>query len=70
MIYQQQMPPPDDGVMSFADWCEFNNISEPTGRRLIKSGDGPEVTRLSPRRIGITYGADRRWKAGRVQRCA
>lgn len=57
---------PDDGVvMSFKDWCQRNDISAATGRRLIAHGDGPELIRLSAKRIGVTYGADRAWKAQR-----
>ena len=44
---------PDDRVTSFAAWCEAVGISLATGRRLIASGDGPVITRLSDRRIGI-----------------
>ena len=58
--------PDDDVVMSFADWCSRNEISKPTGRRLIAAGQGPDLIRLSPNRIGVTYGADRAWKAQRV----
>ena len=31
-------------VMSFRDWCDLNNFSIPTGRRIIASGNGPKVT--------------------------
>jgi hypothetical protein len=69
-MFHQQAPLTDDAVMSFAAWCALNDISQPTGRRLIKRGDGPEIIRLSPKRIGITVKADREWKAKRVQRVA
>ena len=49
-------------VMSFAQWCALNGISPATGRRLLGSGRGPIVTRLSDRRIGITVGNNRRWQ--------
>lgn len=55
----------DDAVMSFREWICRNNISPATGRRLIARGDGPELIQLSANRIGITYGADRAWKAKR-----
>jgi hypothetical protein len=57
--------PDDDVVMSFKDWCRRNDISPATGRRLIGRGDGPDLIKLSANRIGITYGADRAWKAQR-----
>jgi hypothetical protein len=53
-------------VMSFAQWCALNGISPATGRRLLKSGGGPIVTRLSDRRIGITVGANIAWQAKRA----
>ena len=54
-------------VMSFAQWCALNGISPATGRRLLRSGRGPIVTRLSDRRIGITVGNNRRWQEARAR---
>jgi hypothetical protein len=54
-------------VMTFARWCELNGISPATGRRLLRSGRGPIVTRLSDRRIGITVGNNRRWQESRAR---
>jgi predicted site-specific integrase-resolvase len=39
-------------VLSFREWCELNNISPDTGRRIIAAGK-IKVTQLSDRRIGI-----------------
>jgi hypothetical protein len=39
--------------------------SERTGRRILTSGRGPVVTRLSARRIGVMIANDRVWKASR-----
>jgi len=50
-------------ILSFLDWCWLNNISPATGRRILKSGNGPAVTRLSTRRIGISIGANAAWQA-------
>ena len=44
----------DDKVLTFAEWCALNNIGQRSGRRIIGSGNGPVVTQLSERRIGIT----------------
>jgi hypothetical protein len=54
-------------VMSFAQWCALNGISPATGRRLLRSGQGPIITRLSDRRIGITVGNNRRWQESRAR---
>jgi predicted DNA-binding transcriptional regulator AlpA len=55
----------DRRVMSFYQWCELNGFSKDTGRRLIKTGQGPKVLQLSPRRIGITVAANREWQQAR-----
>jgi hypothetical protein len=40
-------------VMTFKEWCSLNAISVSTGKRILRSGDGPTVVHLSDRRIGI-----------------
>jgi hypothetical protein len=57
----------DNRVLTFAQWCEVNAFSEATGRRLISSGDGPVVTQLSVRRIGVTIGNNRKWQESRAR---
>ena len=52
---------PDDRVLTFREWCEVNRFSPATGRRIIASGNGPTVTHLSTRRIGIRVGHNRQW---------
>jgi hypothetical protein len=56
-----------DKVLTFAEWCALNKIGQRTGRRIIRSGNGPVVTQLSERRIGITVGNNRRWQAARAR---
>ena len=56
-----------DKVLTFAEWCALNKIGQRTGRRIIGSGNGPVVTQLSERRIGITVGNNRRWQAARAR---
>ena len=55
----------DNQVLTFHEWVRLNRISERTGRRILKSGDGPTVVQLSAKRIGITVGANREWQAAR-----
>jgi hypothetical protein len=57
----------DDQVLSFYQWCALNHISERTGRRIIKRPDGPAVTKLSAKRIGVTVGANHRWQQSRAR---
>ena len=55
----------DNRVLSFRQWCFLNGISARTGRRILASGNGPTVTQLSDRRIGITIRANREWQEAR-----
>jgi hypothetical protein len=57
----------DNRILIFREWCALNGISERTGRRLLASGDGPLVTQLSPRRIGISIANNRAWQARRAR---
>jgi len=57
----------DQRVLGFPQWCRLNNISEATGRRILGSGQGPIVTQLSERRVGITMRANRAWQDGRAR---
>ena len=57
----------DHQVLTFREWCRLNRISERTGRRILASGDGPVVTQLSARRVGVTVGNNRAWQASRAR---
>ena len=56
-----------DQVLTFIEWCRLNRFSERTGRRILGGPNPPDVTMLSPRRFGITIGANRRWQAARTR---
>ena len=64
---QQQRLCDDRQVLTFAEWCELNGISQRTGRRIIAGeyGPPPTVVQLSPKRIGITYGNSVKWQQSR-----
>jgi hypothetical protein len=55
----------DTAVLTFAEWCELNSFSLRTGRRILRSGNGPVITQLSARRVGVTVANDRIWKSSR-----
>ena len=57
--------PDDFRVLSFAEWCRLCGFSLATGRRIINAGNGPIITQLSPRRIGITIANHVRWQESR-----
>ena len=54
-------------VLSFPEWCQLNDIGERTGRRILASGNGPVITQLSDRRIGVTVRNNRIWQASRAR---
>jgi hypothetical protein len=60
----------DDQVLTFFEWCQLNRFSERTGRRILNGADGPKVTMLSPRRLGITIANNRAWQASRTGKVA
>lgn len=55
----------DDWIMPFSLWCQVNNFSPATGRRLRKAGKGPVFTQISDRRIGVTVRNNRIWQESR-----
>lgn len=57
----------DDAVLTFKEWCFLNGHSERQGRRILTSGNGPTVTQLSDRRIGISRKHHRLWLAQRAR---
>jgi len=59
-----------DYVLTFAEWCELNSFSEPTGKRIIARGEGPPVLQLSLRRLGIRMSDNLAWQESRVRASA
>jgi hypothetical protein len=47
------MAPDTRRIISIKAWCEMMGVSLSTGKRILASEDGPPVTRLSKRRLGI-----------------
>jgi hypothetical protein len=56
----------DDCVMTLHEWARRAGIAYVTARRVIAAGQGPEVVRLSPNRLGVSFGAHRAWLKSRV----
>jgi hypothetical protein len=54
-----------DRVLTFREWCALNSLSERVGWRVLHGPDGPTITRLSQRRLGITVGNNRAWQKRR-----
>jgi hypothetical protein len=67
---QREHADDDNLILSIKEWCALNNFSLRTGGRILAGSDGPVVTRLSARRIGITRKNNAKWQAARSQRSA
>lgn len=52
-VLDKSAPRPRTQIMTFREWCERNSFGSTTGWRIMKSGQGPKVTQISARRIGI-----------------
>jgi predicted DNA-binding transcriptional regulator AlpA len=55
-----------DRVYSLAFIADLAGISLATLRRLIRAGDGPQLTRISERRVGIRGRHGTAWLDARV----
>ena len=52
-----------DRIMSFQVWCLLANVSASTAKRLIASGRGPKLTRMSERCMGVRVSHHVQWLA-------
>src|SRR5262245_8667497 len=57
----------DDAVLSFREWCRLVGVSDRQDHRILASGNGPSVTRISDRRTGISRKHHRLWLAQRAR---
>jgi hypothetical protein len=57
----------DDRVLKLAEFAEIAGIAVITLRRCLAAQDGPIVTRLSRRRIGIRVRHGRAWLDARAR---
>jgi hypothetical protein len=53
---------PDDACLLIPEWAALNSLSERQARRILASGDGPTITKLSAKRRGITIRDNREWQ--------
>ena len=51
----------DDQVLTLSEFARLAGVSLVTLRRRITAGDGPIITRLSQRRIGVRVRHGRAW---------
>jgi predicted DNA-binding transcriptional regulator AlpA len=75
MTIPEQISPPhldaySDRVMTFPEFCKVAGFSIATLRRLIHAGEGPPVTHLSTRRLGIRVRNGLGWLDSRTRQSA
>jgi predicted DNA-binding transcriptional regulator AlpA len=56
----------DDRVLTLSEFAKLAGISPVTLRRRIAAGDGPIITKLSERRLGIRVRHAREWLDARA----
>jgi predicted DNA-binding transcriptional regulator AlpA len=54
-------------ILSVKQWCALLGISLATGKRILRSGNGPKVVRISAKRIGIRLADHLRWLEARTR---
>jgi hypothetical protein len=64
---RQRLAEDPDALFTFVEWCAVNSFSERQGRDILASDDGPVVTQISERRIGISRRNNRAWQEARVR---
>jgi hypothetical protein len=71
-LLQRRFDDNPNKILSIREWCVLNGLAARTGRRLISGeyGKPPVITRLSPRRIGISLAANAEWQKSRQQGAA
>jgi hypothetical protein len=62
---RQRFAEDDDAVLTVKEWCTLNGFSSRTGRRILKSGNGPVVTKLTGKLIGVSRRNNRAWQQSR-----
>jgi predicted DNA-binding transcriptional regulator AlpA len=60
------LPFNEDRVLTLSEFAINAGISLVTLRRLIARGEGPAVTKLSPRRLGVRVSHARAWLDSRI----
>ena len=58
----------DQKVLTIKQWCALNGFCYRHGRNILAGDDGPVVTRISERRIGISRRNNREWQNRRAER--
>jgi hypothetical protein len=64
---RQRLADDPDAILTFAEWCGLNSLGLRTGRKIIASGKGPVITKLTDRRIGISRRHNRAWQEARAR---
>jgi predicted DNA-binding transcriptional regulator AlpA len=57
-------------VLTLKEFAAMCGLSIATVKRMIANGEGPQIIRLSPRRIGVRMIDALRWQEARLRKAA
>jgi hypothetical protein len=57
-----------DAVLTKREWASLNGLSLRQANRILASGDGPVITKLTGKRVGISRRANLAWQQARTQK--
>jgi hypothetical protein len=63
----QGAPTELDRVHSWRAWCDLVSVHPVTGWRWVKSGNGPIITKLGPKKFGVRHRHHLAWLEAREQ---
>jgi hypothetical protein len=67
MTTTQEHDYPLDHVHRWKDWCAMVGVHPVTGWRWVQAGQGPTITKLSARLIGVRHRNHLAWLAAREE---
>ena len=54
-------------ILTVQEWAKINSLGLRSAKRIIAAGDGPKITQLSTRRVGIREDHAVEWQNARVR---
>jgi hypothetical protein len=57
-----------DAILTKREWASLNGFSMRQASRILASGEGPTITNLTGKRIGISRRSNLAWQQARTQK--
>jgi predicted DNA-binding transcriptional regulator AlpA len=64
---ERAWPQPANRILTLKQWAESKSLSYSTAKRFLREGNGPRITQLGVRRIGVSEADDAAWCAARLR---